>query len=60
MLRGMQCVKWGYPFASIDSADVARNHNGNKLTAREMADRWDAMQCPPAMIEIQEGLFDAP
>lgn len=60
MLRGMQCAKWGYPFASIDSADVARNHNGNKLTAREMADRWDAMQCPPAMIEMQEGLFDAP
>lgn len=59
MLRGMQCAKWGYPFASIDSADVARNHNGNKLTAREMADRWDAMQCPPAMIEMQKGLFDA-
>lgn len=59
MLRGMQCAKWGYPFASIDSADVARNHSGNKLTAREMADRWDAMQCPPAMIEMQEGLFDA-
>lgn len=46
MLRGMQCVKWEYPFASVDSADVARNHNRSSLGPRPMADRWDAMQCP--------------
>lgn len=27
MLRGMQCVDWRWPFASVDSTDVARNHN---------------------------------
>lgn len=47
MLRGMQCVKWEYPFASVDSADVGRNHNRYDTGPRGMADRWDAMQCPP-------------
>jgi hypothetical protein len=46
MLRGMQCVKWEYPFASVDSADVGRNHNRSPSGPRPMADRWDAMQCP--------------
>lgn len=47
MLRGMQCVKWGYPFASVDSTDIARNHYKHPHGPRWMADRWDAMQCPP-------------
>lgn len=46
MLRGMQTVRWGYPFASVDSADVARNHNRKGNTPRGMADVWDAIQCP--------------
>ena len=54
MLRGMQCVKWGYPFASVDSADIGRNHSKNPLGARGMADRWDAMQCPPRWTELEE------
>jgi hypothetical protein len=46
MLRGMQLSDgWGYPFASVDSTDVARNHNV-KGNMRAMADRWDKMQCP--------------
>jgi hypothetical protein len=57
MLRGMQCVKWGYPFASVDSTDVARNHSQSKRSAREMADRWDQMQCPPKWIKMQMELF---
>jgi len=48
MLRGMQCVKWGYPFASVDSTDIGRNHNRKADGPRLMADRWDALQCPPA------------
>ncbi len=46
MLRGMNAARWGYPFASVDSTDIARNHN-RKNNAREMADRWDAIQCSP-------------
>lgn len=45
MLRGMQmsCLRW--PFASVDSTDVARNHHVTKKP-KAMADRWDAAQCP--------------
>lgn len=61
MLRGMQTVEWGYPFASVDSTDVAQNHNRRKPRiggliepephdpgegALRMAARWDAQQCP--------------
>ena len=47
MLRGMQLAVEHYPFASLDSTDVARNHNRLGNTARAMADRWDAAQCQP-------------
>jgi hypothetical protein len=48
MLRGMAATQWGYPFASVDSTDIARNHSrGGPGTARAMADRWDAIQCSP-------------
>lgn len=53
MLRGMQCVKWEYPFASVDSTDVARNHASNRKGARAMVDRWDVMQCP-ASFELRQ------
>lgn len=46
MLRGMQLSGMGWPFASVDSADIARNHNRKQNTPRKMADRWDAMQTP--------------
>jgi hypothetical protein len=46
MLRGMSLAGGQFPFASLDSTDVARNHNRPQNTAREMADRWDAQQCP--------------
>ncbi len=39
MLRGM-AVGCEYPFASVDSTDIARNHSRNN-TPRLMADRWD-------------------
>lgn len=49
MLRGMRCSEMPYPFGSVDSTDVARNHhaakNGNDR-AMAMADRWDQAQCP--------------
>lgn len=46
MLRGMQCSGLRWPFASVDSTDIAQNHNRPQNTPRAMADRWDAMQCP--------------
>lgn len=50
MFRGMQLQQSIWPFASVDSTDVARNHNRPQNTARAMADRWDAAQCPPRWI----------
>jgi hypothetical protein len=46
MLRGMQLVGRRWPFASLDSTDIARNHNRPHETARKMRERWDARQCP--------------
>jgi hypothetical protein len=47
MLRGMQLSGKRWPFASVDSTDIARNHNRPQNTPRAMADRWDAIQTPP-------------
>jgi hypothetical protein len=46
MFRGMQLVRCRWPFASVDSTDVGRNHNRPQNTALKMAARWDAAQCP--------------
>lgn len=45
-LRGMQCSGLRWPFASVDSTDIAQNHCRSQNTPRGMADRWDAQQCP--------------
>ena len=46
MLRGMQLSGRHYPFASVDSTDIAQNHHRAQNSPRKMADRWDAMQTP--------------
>ena len=46
MLRGMQCAGHRWPFASLDSTDIAQNHHLAHKGPRSMADRWDAVQCP--------------
>lgn len=46
MLRGMAQSGGRYPFASVDSTDVARNHNRPQNTARRLADRWDQRNVP--------------
>lgn len=46
MLRGMQLSGMQWPFASVDSTDIARNHCRDHNAPRAMADRWDAMQTP--------------
>lgn len=47
MLRGMALSGSHYPFASVDSTDVARNHNRPQNSAYDMVARWDTMQCAP-------------
>lgn len=51
MLRGMSLSGSIYPFASVDSTDVARNHEQVKGRAIKMASRWDAVQCPPRWLK---------
>jgi hypothetical protein len=46
MLRGMSLAGSIYPFASVDSTDVGRNHSRPQNTADGMVARWDGMQCP--------------
>lgn len=46
MLRGMAMAKSRYPFASVDSTDVARNHHRSDNVAAAMAATWDAYNCP--------------
>lgn len=46
MLRGMSLSGSIYPFASVDSTDVARNHEQAAGWARAKADEWDCIQCP--------------
>lgn len=57
MLRGMQLAGKRWPFASVDSTDIGRNHNRKQNTAKAMADRWDALQCParwdPAQTQME-------
>ncbi len=57
MLRGMQLVEHRWPFASVDSTDIARNHNRPQNSARSMADRWDGVQCPVGWTRAREQLF---
>lgn len=46
MLRGMKLSGTHYPFASVDSTDIAQNHHQPYHSARQMADRWDARNNP--------------
>ncbi len=46
MLRGMKMSGDIYPFGSVDSTDIARNHNQPHMNAKKMAERWDSIQCP--------------
>jgi len=46
MLRGMRCAGRVYPFASVDSTDVAQSHHDTQNTPDKLARRWDARQSP--------------
>jgi hypothetical protein len=51
MLRGMQLSGKHWPFASVDSTDIARNHHLPHQSPRKMADRWDGAQTPATWIQ---------
>lgn len=44
--RGTQLITHRWPFATLDSTDVARNHHRPQNTPERMANRWEAGQCP--------------
>lgn len=50
MLRGLQLSGMHWPFASVDSTDIAQNHHLPHRTAAKMRARWDAMQCPATWV----------
>lgn len=54
MLRGMAFSGSHYPFASVDSTDIARNHNRPWNTPVAMARRWDARQNPAHWVPVAE------
>jgi hypothetical protein len=62
MLRGMQLVRHRWPFASVDSTSIARNHAGNNTRGTppkepvEMMRRWDSGQCPHRFADPGEQL----
>ena len=51
MLRGLDLAGSEYPFASVDSVNVGRNHNGVphrggiRRDVKRMADEIDGRQC---------------
>lgn len=55
MLRGLALSDGPYPFASVDSTDIARNHCRYGRNARAMADRW-AHKRPPTTWEPRQQL----
>lgn len=59
MLRGMQCCEYDWPFASVDSTDIGRNHNRPKNTPRAMADRWDGCQTPAEWLPTSDSSTSA-
>lgn len=54
MLRGMSCSGKEWPFASVDSTDIARNHHLAHKSPKKMAERWDGVQCPHKWVQTPE------
>lgn len=59
MLRGMSLSGDHWPFASVDSANVARNYNCSRVCPERMARNLDAIQCSHTwtFAPEQQGLF---
>lgn len=46
MLRGMSVADAGYPFASVDSTDIAQNHSRSSRGPAAMAAGWASSRAP--------------
>jgi len=59
MLRGLAQAGKHWPFASADSANVARNYKDKKICPEKMARQIDSIQCPIdwSMRPLQQELF---
>lgn len=59
MLRGLSCSGKRWPFYSVDSTNIARNHNRPGNTPLAMADKWDGIQCAAGWVwrDQQEETF---
>lgn len=53
MLRGMSLAGSEYPFASVDSTDIAQNHHRG-VDKLGKAIRWDALQCKPRWVHREQ------
>ena len=60
MLRGMNLSGDRWPFASVDSVNVARNFKDSNICPERMARRLDAIQCPTTWQQQlkQQEMFD--
>ena len=54
MLRGMSQASSPYPFASVDSADVGRNHQRPQNDPISMIRRWNNLHCPSRWVRRPE------
>lgn len=54
MLRGMKLAGSHYPFASVDSTDIGRNHYLPHNSPVKMANRWDGLNCTPEWTPVHE------
>lgn len=54
MLRGMAVAGKRWPFASVDSTNVARNWNSSRQCPEAMARTIDAVQCPLNWRQVAE------
>lgn len=50
MLRGMAQTGKRWPFASVDSSDIGRNHYLDRNDPVKMMSRWDSQQSPAKFI----------
>ena len=60
MLRGMATLNAGvWPFASVDSTDIAQNHKLARNSVNKMVRRWDGLQAPAVFLPpVLHGEFD--
>ena len=52
MLRGLQLVRHRWPFASVDSTNIAQNHHRPQNTVAGMISQWEPLHCPTVWHDV--------